>query len=212
ASGFTITCSSEEFTSFDEAWEELTPNERATCTAKWKHEDQEEAAELHEYSDTESEALEIAGLENAELPDLYRNCAAKELGKSEEAYHWRDEAAYYGWDSDQAEVDGAFILCPDHPEREVVEQGMKEAAAEADQVERGERFGAGLYQVNEDIEPGTYVSEDEEGFEGCYWERLDSAGNIINNNFITSGFRAEVTIQDSDYSFFTERCGEWAKQ
>ena len=43
-------------------------------------------------------------------------------------------------------------------------------------------------------------------------ERLDSSGEIIDNNFINSGFRAEVSIKSSDYSFTAEGCGEWVKQ
>jgi hypothetical protein len=38
--------------------------------------------------------------------------------------------------------------------------------------------------------PGTYVATDVDGF---YWERLDSAGNIIDNNFIAAAPRAEFT-------------------
>ncbi|MEW1990040.1 hypothetical protein AB0365_15485, partial [Brevibacterium casei] len=63
-----------------------------------------------------------------------------------------------------------------------------------------------------DIQPGTYVAESETPFENCYWERLDSSGEIIDNNFINSGFRAEVSIKSSDYSFTAEGCGEWVKQ
>lgn len=73
-------------------------------------------------------------------------------------------------------------------------------------------FGPGTYRVGTMIEPGTYVSESDTPREGCYWERTDAAGNIIDNNFISSSFRAEVTIMAGDYSFTSERCGRWVKQ
>lgn len=72
-------------------------------------------------------------------------------------------------------------------------------------------FGSGTYRVGTDIEPGTYAVESASAFSGCYWERTDASGEIIDNNFINSGFRAEVTIASSDYSFHTERCGTWEK-
>lgn len=219
AVGVEITCTNEDsevtgegFTTDEEVWDELSVEERGSCRAEWAHEDQGKAVELHDYTDTESEALDVANLENEALPDLYASCAATELGKSEHASSIRDDAVYISSDQDRAEVDGAFVLCPDHPERETVEQGMAEAADSAEQHEQGERFRGGAHRVAEDIEPGTYVVEEDEGFDGCYWERLDSAGNIIDNNFIGEGFRAEVTIQPSDYSFSSSGCGEWVKQ
>lgn len=56
--------------------------------------------------------------------------------------------------------------------------------------------------------PGTYVTHD---VEGCYWERLDNAGNIIENNFINAAPRVEVTIAASDFAFNSEGCGRWAQ-
>ena len=56
--------------------------------------------------------------------------------------------------------------------------------------------------------PGTYVTY---GVEGCYWERLDDAGNILDNNFINAAPRVAVTIQPPDYAFNSEGCGRWSQ-
>ena len=89
---------------------------------------------------------------------------------------------------------------------------MKKGEVKENAREDGKIFNSGTYKVGADIQPGTYVAESETPFENCYWERLDSSGEIIDNNFINSGFRAEVSIKSSDYSFTAEGCGEWVKQ
>src|SRR5699024_12264057 len=104
----------------------------------------------------------------------------------------------------------AFI--PDAPEGDHDYERTVEPEQAQAQRDQGERFGNGTYRVGEDIQPGTYVVEVGEAFDGCYWQRLDASGNTIDNNFISSGFRAEVTIAASDHSFNTKRCGEWVKQ
>lgn len=58
------------------------------------------------------------------------------------------------------------------------------------------------------IRPGTYVTYD---VEGCYWERLDAAGEIIDNNFISAAPRVEVTIRATDYAFNSEDCALWVQ-
>lgn len=208
---FSISCRDDErvdtgdFSDLSEVWDELDKEERTSCSGSWTHSDQVEAAEFHQYTDTELEALEVADYEkDLSLPTLYSICAESYLG---------DYKQNIPWSSGQAqEVEGALVLCPDHPEREEVEQRIAEGAEAEAQEERGERFHAGTFKVGEDVQPGTYVVEREDGFEGCYWERLDASGNIIANNFIRSGFRAEVTIAESDYSFSSSKCGEWIKQ
>jgi len=42
-------------------------------------------------------------------------------------------------------------------------------------------------------------------------QRLDNAGEIIDNNFISAAPRAEVTIRPSDYAFNSEDCGRWVR-
>ncbi|WP_146080579.1 MULTISPECIES: hypothetical protein [unclassified Pseudoclavibacter] len=67
----------------------------------------------------------------------------------------------------------------------------------------------GVHRVGETVQPGTYYSESAVGFQNCYWEMLDSAGNIIDNNFASSALRVEVTILAEAYSFSSSGCGTW---
>lgn len=185
--------------SFEEIWEH-EPAQRTNCDVSFKA-----SHASYERKDEETEAIEVAGYDKFSSIDLlYGKCAESYLGDYGEILPWSPAQI--------EEARGAFMLCPDHPERDEVEERMQKGEEEEQARESGEIFGSGTYRVGEDISPGTYVTESENGFDGCYWERLDSAGNIIDNNFIHSGFRAEVTIRESDYSFSTERCGEWRKQ
>jgi hypothetical protein len=68
---------------------------------------------------------------------------------------------------------------------------------------------SGVYTEGVDIPPGTYVTQN---VSDRYWERLDSSGEIIDNNFINAAPRAQVTIRSSDLAFNTERCGTWRQQ
>lgn len=69
-------------------------------------------------------------------------------------------------------------------------------------------YYSGVYVVGTDIQPGVYEATGE--LDGCYWERQDANGEIIDNNFMSAAARAEVTIQASDYAFMTEGgCGGW---
>lgn len=196
------------FESPEEAWEELGQEERARCSATFT----DHTAESYELTELEVYAVETAGYDDASsLRHLYGMCAASHLGDFDELRPWSEPQVM--------EAEGALDLCPDHPEREIVEERIGEVDERHEAMEereaardRGEYFGPGAYLVGDEMQPGTYVAESESGFEGCYWERLDNAGNVIDNNFIHQGFRAEVTIQESDYSFSSERCGGWELQ
>lgn len=56
------------------------------------------------------------------------------------------------------------------------------------------------------VAPGTYrtgpVSD-------CYWERADSQGNILDNNFVTISQSITVTITPQDGAFSSRGCGSW---
>lgn len=207
---FEITChdgdgsETGEFTSPQQAWDELSTDERADCKGRWGWSHRDGAHTHHDYSDTELEALGTAEYDDRSLSTLYGMCAESHLGDHEAKKPWSE--------GQLKELNGALILCPDHPEREIMEDRTAEASQAEIEREQGERFGNGTYRVGEDIQPGTYVVEVDEPFDGCYWQRLDAAGDTIENNFINSGYRAEVTIAASDYSFNSERCGEWVKQ
>lgn len=62
----------------------------------------------------------------------------------------------------------------------------------------------GTYLVGTDIKPGTYKAP---GSELCYWARLKTGGDIIDNH-LGEG-QAVVTIKKTDKAFETTGCGEW---
>lgn len=68
-------------------------------------------------------------------------------------------------------------------------------------------FADGKYIVGEDISPGTYVIPTRVA--DCYWERSDSQGNIIDNNFISISPSVTVTITEADSGFTSRNCGTW---
>lgn len=71
--------------------------------------------------------------------------------------------------------------------------------------------GSGTFLVGTDIQPGTYVSDDNST---CYWARLSGTsgefGDIIANDNVTG--RGIVTIAPTDVAFTTTRCSDWTLQ
>lgn len=61
--------------------------------------------------------------------------------------------------------------------------------------------------VGKEVKPGTYAASNGKG---CYWERQDSSGGIIENGFHVNAARVVATITPSDYAFMSESCGEWS--
>lgn len=191
------------YESFEAAWEGFEEQVEVRCEASYGS-----SFSTYTLDENEIEAVETANYEDEDsLRTLYGLCATPLLG---------DNGTRFGglpWsEGQQQEAQGALVLCPDHPDREEVEDRMAAANETEEAREQGEIFGGGSYRVGEDIQPGLYVTESDEGFDGCYWERLDSAGNIVENSFMHSGFRAEVYIAETDYSFYSNRCGTWEKQ
>lgn len=107
-----------------------------------------------------------------------------------------------------SEAVSMFEYCPDHPDRSAIEDRIGALGVEQAERDGGVRFGPGLLHVGDDVQPGTYVAESDDGFEWCYWERQDSNGEII-DNFFGQVFRTEVTIAATDFAFRSEGCGEW---
>lgn len=70
----------------------------------------------------------------------------------------------------------------------------------------------GVYVVNRDIVPGTYVAEGLDG-DVCFWSRLTSFdGDAFNRiNTYASAGQAIATILDSDSGFRSFGCGTWHK-
>lgn len=71
-------------------------------------------------------------------------------------------------------------------------------------------IGNGKFLVGTDVQPGTYTIT--EPVEDCYWERSDSQGNIVANNFISIAPSVTVTISPSDAGFTSQGCGLWKLQ
>jgi len=67
---------------------------------------------------------------------------------------------------------------------------------------------SGGHSGDETTIPGTYVVLD---VEDCYWETLDSAGAITDNNFVSAAPRVEAIIRSSDFAFNSEGCGRWVR-
>jgi len=56
--------------------------------------------------------------------------------------------------------------------------------------------------------PGTWTAF---SVDGCYWERLNAAGDIIANNFVMSAPQVQVTISSSDFAFNSTSCARWLR-
>jgi hypothetical protein len=106
-----------------------------------------------------------------------------------------------------SEINAALVLCPGHPQANAWRQAVQRGKAKSDLKAAGQVFGPGTFLVGKEIRPGVYVVEGD--IKGCYWERQNSSGGTIENNFIPGARRVEVTISANDYAFHSEGCGEW---
>ena len=104
------------------------------------------------------------------------------------------------------EAQRALMLCPRHPDAAAIRSRISDLGALDAERKQGTAFSDGNFRVGSRIKPGTYYTEN---VENCYWERLNSAGEIIDNNFVSNGLRVEVSIASSDFSFHSEGCGMW---
>jgi hypothetical protein len=104
------------------------------------------------------------------------------------------------------EVIGASLLCPNHPHADQVKAYVKRSLDQAEADKNRIQYD-GTYLVGRDLNPGTYVSRPTGG---CYWERTDRNGEIIDNNF-SNGARVQFTVKPSDFSISVQGCGEWSR-
>jgi multidrug efflux pump subunit AcrA (membrane-fusion protein) len=65
--------------------------------------------------------------------------------------------------------------------------------------------GSGFFTVGVEIGPGLWQSTGSGS--GCYWERLDSNQEILDNHFGSAG--GTVRIRASDYEVHFDDCGTW---
>ena len=74
-------------------------------------------------------------------------------------------------------------------------------------------FGDGTYTVGSGdslngIPPGAYESTNTTD---CYWERVDSSGRTIENDFVSGAPKVVVVIKPSDAGFVSRGCERWRK-
>ncbi|MFF4227990.1 hypothetical protein [Streptomyces sp. NPDC001820] len=184
-----ITCLMEYYSSFEEAW----PAKHDVC---------EGDATDGEMTDVESRAVKAAyGKEGYVfgLGVLYGMCAQN----GPDSFSHLEKA---GSPDGIAEIKGALMLCPDHPKKAQINKAIAGAEKRNGLEAEGKIFGAGVFQVGDEIKAGTYYATD---VEGCYWERTDANGEPIDNYFTHAAKRVQVTIRSSDYSFNSESCGQW---
>ena len=67
----------------------------------------------------------------------------------------------------------------------------------------------GNYTVGQNVLPGKYRTLGP--VDGCYWETLDAAGEINDNNFVNAAPQVIVTIRKSDFAFNSDDCGPWIR-
>jgi hypothetical protein len=150
-------------------------------------------------------AVEKAAYETSKYDDniistLYTICAAVDPTDS------YAEAGFAASEDQIPEINGALTLCPKHPLAPKWKQAVQRGKADADLKAQGRLFDAGTFLVGKEIRPGRYFTTD---VDGCYWERQNSSGRIIDNDFILSARRVQVTIRSGDYAFHSRGCGEW---
>lgn len=192
---FAISCGGKKYADYKAAW----PDNPEMCSA-----DESGATAI---SPEQQAAMKAAGYVDGgrasvkSLGTLYSLCA--ETG----GYYATPGNSLSG--EQAAEASGMLMICPDFPQTSVVKANMKAGATEEAERAAGTRFSDGSYRVGAEVKPGTYAIE--KASQGCYWERIDNKGNIIDNNFVAASTRVEVTIKSTDYTFRAEGCGEWVK-
>jgi hypothetical protein len=156
-----------------------------------------------EFTAAEQQGIDLAyNGTRTSVNHLYTRCANVELGINPREPMLSEH--------DSRSVQAALLVCPDHRYRA---EGLA-AAGVADEAyaarSEGREIGAGIKQVGVDVQPGQYVADSPS--QGCYWEALDSAGNIIDNNYTQQSLRQEVWISPDWFSFNSSRCGWWRLQ
>jgi len=136
-----------------------------------------------------------------DLGRLYGICAGPDFAQ--------EAAGTLSGDSDE-ELAAALTICPDHPRAGAFRATMAAAKKLVADEAAGIVFSDGVRTVGKDIQPGVYVSIG--NLSDCYWERLDSSGEILDNNFIMGAPRAQVTVRSSDFAFNSTGCGQWKRQ
>lgn len=182
------TTAERSFTSLAAAWAAGQPWE--TCEAF--------VVEGDTYTDVQRAAVAAAGYESMDSLDiLYGLCAAT--------------GGFYVTtgpvsENQAKEAAGMLTLCPDFPGAGTILAASAAAQQAAAERAAGIRIGGGVFDVGTDVQPGRYQSTGP--VENCYWERLDAAGEVIDNNFVTATSQVQVTVDAGDFSLHLDGCGE----
>lgn len=118
-------------------------------------------------------------------------------------------------EQDAKDIQGALVLCPDHPRAEEMKQKAQNAISHwadiASKRQQGLIKDDGTYAVPSEMSTGTWKTMSEK-VTNCYWEMQDANGQTINNNFISSGIAQTITISNGVAGFSSHGCGAWEKQ
>ncbi|MBK8459190.1 MAG: hypothetical protein IPL43_02360 [Micropruina sp.] len=192
---FRIFCGDVAFSDFREAWSYEGDEALDLCEA--------EQSGGASYTDEQTEAAGVAGyLLLEDVATLVALCA-------ETRGHYAQRGQPLS-NVQIVEARGMLSLCPDFPRADIVQANIKQSLKEQRERADGTRFEDGSYRVGKKIKPGTYFVPRTVA-KGCYWERLDRRGDIIANNIVMARTRVQVTIRASDYTFSSDRCGEWRR-
>ena len=196
---FTVECEGYTYPSYFDAWG-VDFNDCVGIHVKGKPTDlQRQAAAVS----NETNASKMTDRQVVEsLTYVYGKCA--QSGVDSYDYFVADDPLRSG---QMAEFQAAMMVCPEHPDATEINKRIKAVGKIVGKPRTS--FGTGLWRVGKDIEPGTYVSQGND--DGCYWERINRNGNIIDNN-LSNGSRSQVTIKASDFEFKSEFCNKWVKK
>jgi hypothetical protein len=163
----------------------------------------------------------VTAVEEADWGDVRRRFLPYVMIPYEQCVEHGTEWTVSRWPVSEAQVREAeqtLRYCPRHPDAAAIRGRIEAMAAAKDEARRareeearlraeGRLIEDGVSRVGVSVQPGTYVTGP---VDGCYWERQNSAGGIIDNYFTTGALRVEVTIQPTDYAFVSQDCGTWS--
>lgn len=193
----------DEYTSLAAVWEN-PPSDWDKCYAG-------SSDDLRAESEVEKKSLEISRANWGDsIPDAdaletmlegsYSMCASKNMGTDAESLSLKTNVEH---------AKAAMTLCPEHPDMKAVKALVGEGQNIGQLKEAGRVIEPGTHKVGKDVQPGTYVAESDTPMEGCYWEATSSSGEVIDNEFVNSAYRVEMTIPADAYSVMTTRCEDF---
>ncbi|VXA98360.1 hypothetical protein [Pseudoclavibacter sp. 8L] len=162
------------------------------------------------FSETEQKALDALGQaatdddkeaapDDVRLADVYALCATPGFYFAISPGISTDEQA--------SQLESALILCPEHPDADAARTSLNTYDANVTAGNDGTRFNDGVWQVGEEIKPGTYKPESPS--DNCRWFRYDDKGDWIESSYDKVQTEIVVTIAATDGTFESRNCGYW---